>query len=155
MDKIGYGKFFLQTLGEWQCDWFEYGIHLVPLGTRITVDSEAENTHGLNLPLTGDDTTLIAKDDFHKLVQSVGVQAVDLTEQFSPIQQRKPLLILLRQHTGHECACRSGGETGGPSFYKSHHRILVVGIVGWRGSLIGSAMKPGKGSEDGKNYCLF
>lgn len=66
---IELGRFFLRTLREWQCKYFDQGIRLLPLGTGIALDWEVDPTSGTNIPLGGGgDTTLISKKDFRALV---------------------------------------------------------------------------------------
>ena len=68
---IGLGRLFLRILRGWQHEWHDKGIRLLPLGTGIAIDWTADPTTGLNVPLHGDDTTLISKNDFHELVEKV------------------------------------------------------------------------------------
>ena len=68
---VGLRQLFLRILRQWQYDWYNEGIRLVPLGTDIALDWLADPTEGVNIPLHDDDATLISKQDFHKLVTDV------------------------------------------------------------------------------------
>ena len=67
----GLGRVFLRTLREWEREWYHHGVRIAPLGTGISLDWTVDTTEGCNMPLKGDDATLISKDDFHDLAKEV------------------------------------------------------------------------------------
>ena len=71
------GSFF--ECHEWQHEWFDEGIVILPLGTGIGFDWVAGPTTWKNLPILGTDATLITKHDFKSLVEKVVFGSDDST----------------------------------------------------------------------------
>lgn len=164
---IGLGRLFLRILRRWQHEWHKNGIQLLPLGTGIAIDWSADPTTGLNIPLHGEDTTLISKNDFKKLAAKVvqGLGDDEFHKRFSSGTTKETVVDLITasywprvrllewwRDNKTEALTQQYGDSNAvqwPNWLCRWLRNESFSCVD------DTAAVPGKGDSDGKIHCLF
>lgn len=163
----GLGRQMLQLLRTWQREWHKDGLRIVPIGTGISLDWAHESTDGTLWDLggedSGEDVTLIRKEDFRKLVSDV-VNSVDHYEDKVPMNTTKetctellaaaywPRVRLLEWWRDGKPQLRSRNKD---SQWKKWLEWMCHWLrVEWI-SIQETRLIPGKGDNVGNIHCLF
>ena len=163
---IGLGRLFLRILHQWQFQWYNEGIRLLPLGTGIALDWLADPTQGYNIPLADDDATLISKQDFHKLVTDVvdGLSDKEFTSWCSGMSRATAIDLVAAAFWPRVRLLQwwRNGETVPLHQHPedANSKKWVKWLCYWLRDDVFSCLKdrddvPGKGDEDGSIRCLF
>ena len=159
---FGLGRLFLRTLRDWQWEWWDDGLLIVPLGTGIALDFPADPTTGTNRRLLGEDAVLISRTDFKEVVRQAvervgpelakrvgdGVNKESLIVQMSAVMWPRVRLVEWWRDGKRLQIIRDGNGTIWDEWF----------LLWLRGETISCAYPerlPGKGSFDGKVQALF
>ena len=164
---ISLGRLFLRILQTWQSEWSRKGIRLLPLGTGIALDWLTNPTVGYNIPLDGDDATLISKQDFHKLVTDIvdGLSDEQFTSRCSDGTSKATAIDLVAAAFWPRVRLLQWWRNGETEKLHqrppdSNHKKWVKWLCYWlRGDIFSCISDqddvPGKGDEGGSIRCLF